>query len=261
MTTLDQNNVLTEILRKVLLIYYDKCSMIFVLAAITSLLSKYAFIFSTLIPLKIILILNSKKIPDYFPEFVDNFDFQIAIYLLCVFALVIFLLHLVLEKINNFLVRYARSKYLNKNIINKLKNNHILFVDRIYSSIADIFAYMTFIFSILIFLIFFYTKLAYFVIIYVLILAVLLFFLLKLNKFKIYFINNFNVIIALLANVCFLFSFTFIVYLELNDSGNSLLITILSLLLIRQGSSNVVSISNFLKLITNNLSKIRNLIL
>lgn len=261
MTTINQNNVLTEILRKLLLIYYDKCFMTFVLAAITSLLSKYAFIFSTLLPLKIILILNTSEIPHYFPDFFNNIEYSSSIYLLCLFSTALFFVYLGLEKLNTNLIHASRYHYINKKKIAKLKNNHIQLIDRIFSFVTEGFAYTVFIISILILLLILFKYLLYFIFLFVLISVIGLHFLARNNNFKIYFNNNFNFIISFISNICFLFSFFFIVYLELNNFGKGLLISLISLLLLRQCTSYIVSISNYLKFFMNNSSKIKTLLL
>ena len=86
------------------------CSSVFII-----LLSRYSFLIASLLPIKVILILNNKKIPNYIESIFPSISFENLIFSLCIVSFIFFIIHFVCEKIirtfqNKILMETSRDR-------------------------------------------------------------------------------------------------------------------------------------------------------
>ncbi len=228
------------------------CSSVFII-----LLSRYSFLIASLLPIKVILILNNKKIPNYIESIFPSISFENLIFSLCIVSFIFFIIHFVCEKI----IRTFQNKILTETSRDRsnldFTKGEKFVIEMSFTKMSESLAYIVFILlSILLYLLVFF-ELAIFILAFILLIAITLFFLKSSLKYN----QRLITISSIVANLFFLFAFLFIVYLHLYFDEYNILISVISLLIFRQSTSYIVNILNSFMFFSKHYTKIQLLIL
>lgn len=228
------------------------CSSIFII-----LLSRYSFLIASLLPIKVIFILNNKKIPNYIESVFPSIGFENLIFLLCVTSFIFFIIHFLCEKLirifqNKILIQTSRER--TKLVFTK---NEKFVIEMSFTRMSESLAYILFILLSIILYLFIFFELAIFILVLCLLILMALIFL----KLPIKYNPSLITISSIVANLFFLFSFLFIVYIHLYNEQYNILISVLSLLILRQSTSYIINILNFYGFFINQKIKIDKCIL
>ena len=210
------------------------CSSVFII-----LLSRYSFLIASLLPIKVILILNNKN-SNYIESIFPSISFENLIFSLCIVSFNFFIIHFVCEKLirtfqNKILMETSRDR---SNLV--FTKGEKFVIEMSFTKMSESLAYSVFILlsSLLYLLVFF--ELAIFILAFILLIAITLFFLKSSLKYN----QRLITISSIVANLFFLFAFLFIVYLHLYYDEYNILISVISLLIFRQSTSYIVNILN-----------------
>jgi len=228
------------------------CSSIFII-----LLSRYSFLIASLLPIKVIFILNNKKIPNYIESIFPSIGFENLIFLLCFTSFIFFIIHFLCEKLirifqNKILFQTSREK---SNLV--FTKNEKFVIEMSFTRMSESLAYILFILLSIILYFFIFFELAIFVLALCLLITIGLFFLKSSLKYN----PRLITISSIVANLFFLFSFLFIVYIHLYNDQYNILISVLSLLILRQSTSYIINILNFYGFFINQKIKINKCII
>ena len=228
------------------------CSAIFII-----LLSRYAFLIASLLPIKVIFILNNKKIPNYIESIFPSISFENLIFFLCIVSFIFFIIHFLCEK----LIRIFQNKALNQTSINRsnlvFTKNEKFVIEMSFTRMSESLAYILFILLSFFLYLFIFFELAIFILALFLLTAMPLFFFKSSLKYN----QRLITISSIVANLFFLFSFLFIVYIHLYNDQYNILISVISLLILRQATSYIINILNFYGFFINQKIKIDKCIL
>ena len=228
------------------------CSSIFII-----LLSRYAFLIASLLPIKVIFILNNKKIPNYIESISPSISFENLIFLLCIVSFIFFIVHFLCEK----LIRTFQNKVLNQTSKNRsnlvFTKNEKFVIEMSFIRMSESLAYILFILLSIFLYLFIFFELAIFILTLFLLISIALFFFKSSLKYN----PRLITISSIVANLFFLFSFLFIVYLHLYNDQYNILISVISLLILRQATSYIINILNFYGFFINQKIKIDKCIL
>ena len=74
------------------------------------LLSRYAFLIASLLPIIVIFILNNKKIPNYIESIHPSISFENLIFFLCFVSFIFFIIHFLCEKLIRIIQNRGKTK-------------------------------------------------------------------------------------------------------------------------------------------------------
>ena len=221
------------------------------------LLSRYSFLIASLLPIKVIFILNNKKTPNYIESIFPSISFENLIFLLCLISFILFIIHFLCEK----LIRTFQNKILTQTSRDKsnlaLTKGEKFVIEMSFTKISESLAYILFILLSILLYFFIFFELAIFILAFILLITISLFFLKSSLKYNQRLITTSSI----MANLFFLFSFLFIVYLHLYYDQYNILISVISLLIFRQSTSYIVNILSSFMFFSKHHTKIQLLIL
>jgi hypothetical protein len=223
-------------LRTLVIIFFTQISRIIVLVY-------------SLLPLKIILLLGSKNIPEYFPSILHGFGYEKLILSLTFFIMIFYLVGLFIDKQIETLKKEGGNFIINNSKKFTFINKKNFIVEKTYDRFTEITSSIVFIFLAFFLISLIYLELAFFVFLIVLINIIII---------KLFSISFFSEIldnsntkhlnkISIFSNISFLLSIIFIIYQFAFWEAPSILIAIICILLIRQCSSYLISIFNLSK--------------
>ena len=220
------------------------------------LVSRFSFIVGSLLPIKVLLIINTLHVPSFFPDFFHKLEFNHLIFFLTFLSIIIYFIHFLSEKILKYLCELSFNATKVSLKKTNLTEGHEFLIKKTYSLTVDFFSYSIFIFLTLGIVLYLHQKLFIFIIVVSLVLTLLIFLFRQIKIINDYlqYINPSTYLIF--SNVIFLLSFLFIVYVELYIDSYGILISVVSLLLIRLSSSYCENIINCLKFIEKHHIKV-----
>jgi hypothetical protein len=212
---------------------------------ILTLVAQVAFLLSSLLPLKIIILLGSEGMPQYFPSLFLNFDRDLLIGFLSGSTLVFFLLSLLTEKVIKGVTELGTEKLLAKSQKMVLFENQNDIAARGYQRFSSAVASGVFIVLALSGLGWFYQSMALLIAGYlILVSVVLLMFYQRIADFRVYVDKNLGALLSLIANLGFLLVFGFLVLEFIFLSPPGFMISIVSLIAGRQVFARATVVAN-----------------
>lgn len=251
----NENNQ-SKYLKKLLYYFVKSTPKLFYGSIFLLLISRYSFLIASILPIKILLIINTIRVPNYFPEIFLKLEFNHSIFLLTLLSVFIYIIHLISEKILKIFSGLSFDIVKGKVNKNDLKKNEKWLISKTYDLLIDFLSYLIFILLALILIFFMHQKLFIFIVC-LSIFFILLMYILKHNKSKKKYINqNAKSIYTFISNAIFLGCFIYLVYVELFINSYGIFVSVISILLIRLATSYCVNIINCLNFFLKHQAKI-----
>lgn len=210
-----------------------------------TLLSQLTLLLAFVLPLKVILLLGSDGIPRYFPEQFKEFDRQSLILALSALAIVLYVVHLVAERVISICVANGSQKLLVRSRKMVLFENQDEMAAKSYQRFSRGLASVVFIVAFVPLLVWLNLYLAGIFVSYAVLAVAVCLVLARFNKgFESLWLSGRNRVPALLGSVGFLLCFAFMVAEFLWLVAPSVLVAVVCLLLLRQLFKHLVSIVN-----------------
>jgi hypothetical protein len=198
-----------------------------------SLASRVAVLLAFLLPLKVIILLGSDRVPRYFPEFLTDIPRDTLIPLLAGAAVGFYLLHLLADRVSQHIVDQGAAILMSRSRKIVLFENQDRVAQLAYRRFVDVVASMTFFVAALAGLMFIYPWLAFWLsLLIVAATFVLRFLYARVKSFQKP--DRVSGSVKLLGDVGFLFAFSLMIVDYLHGTSPNVLISILSLILVRQ---------------------------
>ena len=232
---------------KKLLYYFSKSRpKLFYCSIFLLLISRYSFLIASILPIKVLLIINTIRVPNYFPEIFLKLEFNHSIFLLTLLSVFIYIIHLIAEKVLK-VFSHVSLRIVEKNVKKNVKTirlaeNEVWLIGKTYDLSIDFLSYSTFILLTLIIIFFLHQKLFLFITFLILFITLFLYILMQFKMTKNYIGNNKSSIYPMISNIIFLGSFIFLVYVELYIISYGIFISVITLLLLRLATSYCVNI-------------------
>jgi len=208
-----------------------KTSLIFIF----SILSQLSITIYFLLPLKILIILSSNKVPEYLFNYIDNINMSKLIIILTVLVFVFFVIHYFFERVIELLTNKACSDLLDKSNKTMMFNNQKDIATNAYSKITKAMSSILFAFLILFLLAFLYFKLFVVVVCYLaMAFSIVIYFSNKNKKFNQIIFNKTNDALNFINALGFFIVFLFIVNDIVNGNSMNMLIILITILFTRQ---------------------------
>jgi len=215
-----------------------KTSLIFIL----SILSQLSITIYFLLPLKILIIISSNRIPNYLLKYTNDMNINNIIVILIVLVLVFFIIHYLLERLIEFLISKACSDLLDKSNKTMMFNNQRDIATNAYSKITKAMSSILFSLLILLVLAFLYTKLFIVIVCYLFLVLLLVIYLSKNNKkFNKILFEKTSDILNFINALGFFIVFLFIVSDIISGSSMNMLVILITILFTRQMLSQLFS--------------------
>lgn len=198
-------------------------------------LSQLALLIAFFLPLKVILLLGSDRIPRYFPEAFISFDRNWLIVALSSAALVFYFFHLLAERISILVTSVGANKLLARNRKMVMFDKQDLIASRAYQRYSQALASLVFVFIFLPLLWWLNPALGLVFSCYVVLVILSVFIACGISvRLYRFFTNKFNEFCAIMAGLGFLLCFVFMVMEFLWFESRSVLVSVVCLLLFRQ---------------------------
>lgn len=215
---------------------------------LATLIAQFSIVLAFLLPLKVLMLLGSASIPHYFPDFLKIFDHDSLVLVLCLASVGFYLVYFLAEKIVSIGARRGAAKLLdrNKKVILFEKQDEV--ASQAYKSYSHSLANGVFVVMIAIFFALYYPLLLVFLFVYVILAFISLSLLHSLGGSVAKSLDSTpGKVVNIAANIGFLSAFVYIVGLFLFGYSPGFLITMVSLILMRQGSSRVTAVVSGIK--------------
>lgn len=228
---------------------------------IATLFSQIFMLLSTIMPLKVIMLLGSDSIPRFFPSSWQSLDRDILIIYLAIASVGFFLFHLLCEKIINIYSINGSKKILKNNKKVVLFENQESFAQKSYTKLAKSLSNIIFFILSLIGLGIVYLHLSFVIIFFILSAYMIFAIVFQQNQFAKLFNEEFNNAVQLLQVIGFFIVFAFILGSFLADFyPPHTIVIVLSVLLVRQMFSKLGSAMKDIKSLYNDRLKINSLV-
>lgn len=215
---------------------------------VATLISQFSIVLAFLLPLKVLMLLGSETVPHYFPNFLKVYSHDSLVIMLCGASVCFYLVYFLAEKVVSVGARHGALRLLakSKKVVLFEKQDEI--ASHAYQRYSHSLANGVFVLMIAAFVAIFYPLLFLFLFGYLVLSFILLTFLHSLGGHFTEALNDTpGKVVNIVANIGFLSAFTYIVILFLFGYSPGLLVTMVSLVLMRQGSSRITAIVNGLK--------------
>ncbi|WP_251976408.1 hypothetical protein [Salinicola avicenniae] len=231
-----------------------KFTLIVVLA---TLVSQFSVVVASLLPLKVVMLLGSEKIPQYFPSFFWGIDRDILIVFLSLLAVGFYILHFLSEKIVSYGAMKGANLLLEKSQKMALFENQDVIANQGYQRYSRSLATSILLFFISLSISLIYPYLALVLMGYAFVVfLVLLFLYSKEGQVKEDLENSPGKVLGTATNIGFLIAFFFMVGHFLWGDPPGLLVAVVALILMRQGFSRITGLVNDLKGLYDQRTKI-----
>lgn len=227
---------------------------------INTLFSQIFMLLSMMMPLKVVMLLGSDKIPRFFPVSWQSLDREMLIIYLAIASVGFFLLHLLFEKVINIHSIKGSNKILQNNKKVILFENQDSFAQKSYTKLAKSLSNIVFFLLSLIGLGVVYIELSFVIILFVLSVYIMFAIVFKNNRSVKILNDEFNNTVTLLHVVGFFVIFAFVLGSFLADFyPPQIIVAILSILLVRQMFSKLGSATKDIKTLYKDRLKINSL--
>ena len=219
----------------------------FTLIPLLTLASLVFLLIAFLLPLKILILFGSTEIPAYFPAFLNNYEHKQLVFALTGAAGGLYVLHIVFDKLKSWMIsREAKRLILTSNKIVLFANQDKI-IQNLYLHYSVSMAGMVFILLSMAVVSLLYGSIVLVVVFYLLAVMTVLGLVCTLSvKVGRWVKNNLAGIVNVFGGIGFFLVFAFMIYDFFQGSAPSVLITIITLLLIRQILTQTKSITKSL---------------